>query len=177
MPGFNQRHLEWFGADLGRGPFSAGRMEVAVLQIAAALAQVRAPLARNDADLLSHGDFIRQLADRLAPDYAAYLSIDVGGETGNAIRSTFRTALPAVSLLDCWLADAVGGGLTGTEPDSVSVNVGTLLQTVVSKKRFLVLTTGAGVADLTVSYSGTKNWYWAVTRLGRVSYSDRLQFT
>lgn len=173
----NQRHTEFFGPDLGRGPFSSQRIETSALQIAAAIAQVRAPLTRVEADLLAHGDFIRQLADRLAPDYAAFLAAEVGNEVSNAIRTSLRTSLSTYSLLDCWLADAPGGGLTAYEPDSVTVNVGTLLETVVSKKRFLLITTQAGVADVTVSFNGIRSWYWGVSRYGRIYYTDRLYFT
>ena len=173
----NQRHTELFGPDLGRGPFSSQRIETSALQIATALAQIRAPVTRADADLLAHGDFIRQLADRLAPDYAAYLAATVSGEVSNAIQTSLRTSLSTYSLLDCWLADAKGGGLTAYEPDAVAVSVGTLLETVVAKKRFLVITTQAGVTDLTVTYNGYRTWYWGVSRYGRVFYTDRLYFT
>ena len=172
----NQRHVEWLGPDLGRGPFTPHRVETAAVQIATALAQTRAPLTRADNDLLAHGDFIRQLADRLAPDYAAFLNVAVGPEVANVIQAVFRTALPAHSLLDCWLADDEGGGLTSFEPDGVSFTHGQVLETVVPRKRYLVITDAAGVATVDVTYGGTRAWRWAVCRLGRITYSDVLAF-
>lgn len=172
----NQRHLEWLGPDLGRGPFTPHRIETAAIQIATALAQVRAPLTRADSDLFAHGDFIRQLADRIAPDYAAFLSVDVGPENTNVIQSVFRTALAAHSLLDCWLSDHAGGGLTSFEPDGVTFTHGQILEVIVPRKRYLVITDGAGIATADVTYGGTRAWRWAVCRLGRIAYSDELAF-
>lgn len=172
----NQRHAEFFGPDLARGPFAPHRLDAAGLQIATALAQLRAPLARSDEDLLAHGDFIRRLADRLVPDYAAFLGLDVAPEVGNAIQATFRTALDETSLLDCWLADTVGGGHTVAAPTSISFQAGTVLQTVVANKHYRVLTAPAGIVIPTVSYAGTRTWYWAVSRHGRVFYSPGLEF-
>ncbi len=173
----NQRHTEFFGPDLARGPFSSQRVETSALQIATALAQLRVPLARSDDDLRSHVAFIRELADRLAPDWAAAITASVGPEVGNTVETTLAVPTGTYSLLDCWLADAPGGGLTSLAPDDVTVNVGTILETVVAGKRWLILTSTAGVADLTVSYVGTRNWHWAVSRHARVYYSDRLYFT
>lgn len=172
----NQRHTEFFGPDLGRGPFAASRLDAAALQIATALAQLRAPVGRADADVLAHGDFVRQLADRLAPDYAAYVSVSVGAEVNNNVQCNVRTSLSTYSLLDLWLADSIGGGLTATAPTAVTFSVGTVLETITDKKRYLVLTSATGVIDVTVNYVSAKTWYWAVTRLGRVFYSDRLYF-
>lgn len=173
----NTRHTEFLGPDLGRGPFAAHRTETAVIQIAAALAQPRAPLSRSDAELQAHADFIRNLADRLAPDLAVALSFTVGNEVSNNIQTSIRTAVATYSLLDCWLADNLGGGLSPVTPASVTWNSGTVLETIVSDKRFLVITTSTGVADVTVNYSGTRTWRWAVTRLGRIFYSNTLSFS
>ena len=115
----NERHTEFFGPDLARGPFAGGRVDTTALQIATALAQLRAPLSRSDSAILSHGDFIRELADHIAPDYATTLKAEIGAEISNAIASTFRTELDTYSLIDCWLADDVGGGLTSVSPASV----------------------------------------------------------
>ncbi len=171
------RHVEFFGPDLSRGPFTSTRIETSALQIATGLAQLRVPLARSDDDLRSHADFIRELADRLAPDWAAALAFDVGDESGNAILSTITAITGTYSLLECWLADSVGGGETGTAPASVTWSTGTVLQTVTADKHYLVVTPNTGVATVTVSYSGVKTWYWAVCRQGRVYYSSQLRFT
>ena len=172
-----RRHMELFGPDLARGPFSSHRIETAALQIATALAQVRAPLTRTEDDVRQHADFIRQLADRLAPDYATDLQIDVGDESGNSVQTTLRTALNAYSLFDIWLADAVGGGVTTVPPAAVTFNIGTVLATTIANRRFAVITSEAGIIDVTVSYGTEKSWYWGVARTGRVQYSDRLRFT
>ena len=173
----NQRHTEFFGPDLGRGPFAPGNVEAEALQIATAIAQLRAPITRSDADVLAHGDFIRQLADHLAPDHAASLSIDVGDENTNAIQTTVRADIGTYSLLDIWLADAVGGGVTGTAASSVTFNIGTVLETITANKRYLVVTSAIGLVNMTVVYGNPKSWYWGISRQGRVYYSDQLHFS
>lgn len=170
------RHMEFFGPDLARGPFSSQRIETSALQIATALAQLRVPLARADVDLRSHADFIRELADRLAPDWAAQIALDVGSEAGDTIHTTIRAAIGSYSLLDCWLADEIGGGVTGTAPASVTFNSGTVLETIVANKRFLVITPTTGVIEVAVNYGGAKTWRWAVSRYARVYYSSALTF-
>jgi hypothetical protein len=171
------RHTEFFGPDLGRGPFSSQRIETSAVQIATALAQIRAPLLRSDDDLRSHANFIRELADRLAPDWAAYLYLKVDAEQSDSIHTAIQAPIGTYSLLECWLADTVGGAVTATSPTSVTFNVGTILETKTTNKRYLVITSATGVIDVTVNYSGSKTWYWAVTRHGRIYYSDRLYFT
>ena len=49
-----RRHIQRFGPDLARGPFSSHRVETAARQIATALAQVRAPLTRPAIDVRQH---------------------------------------------------------------------------------------------------------------------------
>lgn len=173
----NQRHTEFFGPDLARGPFASSRVDVAALQIATALAQLRAPVSRDDDSLLSHGDFVRQLADRIAPDHAAYLAIGVSPEVSNTIQVTFHTAINGHSLLECWLADDIGGGVTGGAPSSVTVTTGTLLTTLTANKHLRVMTNDVGIATLDVSYAGSNTWFCAVSRYARVFYSDALYFS
>ncbi|HOO17127.1 MAG: hypothetical protein KBH81_14180 [Phycisphaerae bacterium] len=172
----NQRVTEFFGPDWGRGPFSSYRIETAALQIATALAQLRVPLLRDDEQIKSHAEFIRQLADCLAPDWAVQISSDVGQLSGGAIPTSILAATGTFSLLDCWLADSPGGGLTSTAPSSVAWTSGTVLQTIVERKRYLIVTPSTGVATVNVSYGGVKNWYWAICRQGRVYYSSQLSF-
>ena len=172
----NQRHTEFFGPDLARGPFPPNRMEIAAVQIATALAQLRAPLSRDDDEILAHADFIRALADRLAPDWAAQVNIDVGPESSNAIQTSIRAEIGTYSLLECWLADTVGGAVTATSPNSVVWNTGAVVQTITANKHYLVVVPDTGVADVTVNYSSAKSWYWAVCRHGRVYYSSKLYF-
>lgn len=173
----NARHTEFFGPDLGRGPFSSQRIETSALQIAVALAQIRAPLTRSDDDLRAHADFIRALADRLAPDWAAQVTLTVGDEVSNTVTTTIIVPTGAYSLLDCWLSDEPGGGLTATAPLSVTFNPGVVLETVVANKRYLVITPSTGVISATVTFATARSWYWAVSRYARVYYSARLSFT
>jgi hypothetical protein len=173
----NQRQTEFFGPDLGRGPFSSQRIETSALQIATALAQIRAPLTRSDDDLRTHADFIRELADHLCPDWAAALTLKVDPEQYDTVHANITAPTGTYSLFDMWLADSVGGGVTSTPPAGVSFALGTIVQTVVSNKHYRVLTTAAGVVDVTVSYGAARSWYWAVTRYGRVYYSSRLYFS
>ena len=172
----SQRHTELFGPDLGRGPFATHRIETAALQIATALAQLRAPLLRDDDQVKSHADFIRALADRLAPDWAAQINIDVGDESGNTIATSILAVTGTYSLLECWLADDPGGGETAFAPTSVTWNTGTVLQTITANKHYLIVTPYTGVADVSVNYTGGRIWYWAVCRQGRVYYSSQLYF-
>ncbi len=173
----NGRHTEFFGPDLGRGPFSSTRIETAALQIATALAQLRAPVSRSDDDLRAHVNYIRELADRLAPDWAAQIALDVGPHAGGAIQTTIRAAIGAYSLLDCWLADTTGGPVSSTAPDSVIFASGAVLETLEPNKRFLVIAPTTGVVDVTVTYAGVKTWRWAVSRYARVYYSSALSFS
>lgn len=172
----SRRHVEFFGPDLGRGPFSSNSPHVAAVQIATALAQPLAPLTRAEADWEAHADLIRSLADRLFPDFAEQVTLDVAAESGDAIVTTVHERSGTYALLHCWLADAKGGGETGTSPTSVAFSGATVLQTVTASKRFLIITPTSGVATATVSYTGDHTWYWAVARHGRVHYSNALNF-
>ena len=172
----SQGHTEFFGPDFGRGPFAPHRIETAAVQIATALAQLRAPLSRSDSDIEEHAEFIRGLADRLAPDWAAQVNIDVGTYYAATVSTSIAAVTGTFSLLECWLADASGGGLTGTTPSSVTWTGGAVLQTIVADKHFLVVTPHTGAVNVDVAYGGTHSWYWAVARQGRVYYSSRLYF-
>ncbi|MBI5863451.1 MAG: hypothetical protein HZB38_02850 [Planctomycetes bacterium] len=171
-----RRHTEFFGPDLGRGPFSASSPAVAAVQIATAVAQLRTPLSRADADVLAHGEFIRALADRLFPDFAAQIRIDVGPESADAIECTIRDDSGVNSLLHVWLADAKGGGETATAPGGVTWSGAAVLETVTALKRYLVVTPTNGVATLNISYTGDRTWYLAVSRQGRVFFSSAINF-
>ena len=172
----NRRHTEFFGPDLARGPVLSGHPQTAAVQLATALGQLRAPLLRDDDALRDHATFIRELADRLFPDWAALIQIDVGPLTAGTITTTIRTPNGEHSLLDCWLADANGGGLTAVAPTSVVWSVGTVVQEVVTRKQYRILTPDTGFATAIVTYASTKNWRWAVARAGRVYYSSTLVF-
>ena len=171
-----RRHLEFFGPDLARGPVLSGSPPVASVQIATALAQMRVPLSRSDTDIEDHADFIRSLADKLFPDYAAAIRMDVGDESANTIDTQIRVDSGTYSLLHCWLADAKGGGETSLAPSSVTWNTGTVIQTVTTRKQYLILMPTTGVVSVTVGDSADRSWYWAVARHGRVYYSSALNF-
>ncbi len=171
-----RRFTEFFGPDLGRGPFASQRLETAAVQIATALAQLRAPLLRSDTDILAHADFIRQLADRLAPDAAGFVSATVGSETADTINTTFRLAVQGRSLLRIWLADSIGGAPSTLAPNSVNFLTGTILETIVPNVDYLVITSATGLVNVTVGYNAAKIWTWGVARNGGVFYSANLFF-
>jgi len=172
-----RRHVEFFGPDLARGPVLSGLPAVAAVQIATALAQLRAPLLRSDTDLESHALFIRSLADKLFPEFASDVALEVGPEVADKINTQIVDNSGTYSLLHCWLADSKGGGETALAPDAVTWGVGTvILQTVTANKRYLVVTPTTGVLNVEVSYTGDRTWYWAVERNGRVVHSDALNF-
>ncbi len=171
-----RRHTEWFGPDFARGPVLSGAPEVAAVQMAANLAQLRVPLVRSDSELTAHADFIRSLADRLFPDLAGPVVLSVGSEQNNQITTQITDNSGAYSLVQMWLADSVGGGETATAPDSVSFSGAVVLETITPNKRFLVITPKTGLANVTVSYAGSGVWYWAAARQGRVVYSTKLDF-
>lgn len=176
MPSSSQHPLQFFGPDLSRGPFTSASPPVAAIQLATAIAQLRAPLLRSDAEIQAHADFIRGLADRLFPDFAEQIQIDVGDEASDRIATSFRVNAGNYSLLHCWLADAHGGGETALAPTAVTWASGTLLQTITAGKRFLVVAPTNGVLTANVDHSGDRTWYWAVARHGRVYYSTSLNF-
>ena len=171
-----RRHTEFFGPDLGRGPFSSNSPAVAAIQIATAIAQLRAPLSRAEADVFAHAEFIRALADRLFPDFAEQIRIDVAAESSDSIICTVREDTGTNSLLHAWLADSKGGGESGASPDGVSWSGATILETITADKRWQVITPTNGVATVTVNFGGDHTWYLAVARHGRVYYSNALNF-
>lgn len=173
----NRRHTEFFGPDLGRGPFSSNSPPVAAVQIAAAIAQMRAPLLRTDAELQAHADFIRGIADRLFPDIAAAVRFVVGNESSDSLSTQIFDDSGQFALLHCWLADVKGGGETTLAPDAVTWGPeAVVLQTITTRKRYLIVTPSSGALSVSVSYAGDREWYWAVSRAGRVFYSSELDF-
>lgn len=171
-----RRHTEFFGPDLGRGPFSSNAPAVAAIQIATAIAQLRAPLSRSETDVLAHADFIRALADRLFPDFAEQIRIDVSVESASNIVCTIREDTGSNSLLHVWLADDKGGPESTTTPTDVTWSGATILETITADKRWQVITPTTGVATVTVNFTGDHTWYLAVARHGRVYYSNAINF-
>jgi hypothetical protein len=177
MPAGDRRHIEFFGPDLGRGPFASSQLNAAAVQIATALAQLRAPLLRSDTDILAHADFIRQLADRLAPTETGFLSAAVGSEASNVVSTNFRVAVPARTLVRLWLADFFGGGVSANSPTSIAYPVGTLVHSYTTDRHVLAMTDSSGQLTVNVTFTGTRTWYWAVGFRERVTYTDPLSFS
>ncbi len=165
-----------YGPEIGRGPFTSTKTQTTSLQLAMILAQMRAPKSGDDADIEAHADFIRDLADRLCPDFECQLSIQVFPEAYDTVRVIITAPTGTYSLLDIWLADIVGGGITSTPVTGVTFALGTILQTVVSLKNYRVLTTAAGVVDMTIEYTAARNWYVGIMRRGRPWYSAQVHF-
>lgn len=172
----SRRNTEFFGPDLGRGPFTSHIPAVAAIQVATALAQIRAPLTRSDTDLLSHAEFIRSLADTLFPDVANQIRVDVGLEIANTIACSIREDTSNYSLLHAWLADTKGEGESATTPASVTWTGGAVLQTLSANKRWLLITPTNGVVTASINYTGDHTWYLAAARHGRVYYSSAIDF-
>lgn len=170
------RHVEFFGPDLARGPVLSGSPPVAAVQIATQLAQLRVPLSRDDSVIESHAEFIRSLADKLFPDYAAGIRFDVGEEVSDEIVTQIRVDSSNYTLLRLWLADSKGGGVSATTPSNVTFNSGVVLQTITSKKHYLVIAPTTGIVSATVDYNGDQTWYWAAAQQGRAYYSTALNF-
>lgn len=170
------RHVEFFGPDLARGPVLSGSPAVAGVQVATQLAQLRVPLLRSDTEIESHAEFIRSLADKLFPDYAAGIKFDVSSEVSNEIDTQICVDTSNYTLLRLWLAESKGGGESAFTPTSVTFNSGVVLQTITSKKHYLVVAPTTGVVSVTVNYTGDRTWYWAAARHGRVYYSSALDF-
>lgn len=167
-----RRHLQFFGPDYSRGPFAAASPETAGVQLGAALAQLRTPLLRSDDELRAHADFIRELGERLMPDWAAQVRIDVGPEVSDSIQTSIRVMANSFSLLHIWLADAAGGAETTLAPTTVTWTMGAVLHTITTNRRWMIITPATGVASVTVTYTGEKTWYWAVARHGRIFYTS-----
>jgi hypothetical protein len=176
MASTNRRHLEFFGPDLLRSPALSGSPPVAAVQIAAGLAQLRVPLLRDDTQIEAHVDFIRALADRLLPDYAVAVRTSVSLEASNQIKTTFTIDGGEYSLLHAWLADSRGGLPTANLPTTVSFTAGTIVQTIADRAHYLLLVPETGVIEATITETGDETWYWALSRFGRVYYSDQVNF-
>lgn len=171
-----QRHTEFFGADLARGPFAASNRGTAVLQLATALAQLRTPLARDDTALLDHAEFIRTLAERLAPAEATFIGVDtVLGDLGWT--TTFRANVPTRTLLRIWLADSLGGGPTTAPPDTLTWVTGGVLQTLTPRAHYDIVTDGNGIATARIDTLSSPDYFWAVARGARVFYEGPVSFS
>ncbi|MCA9245179.1 MAG: hypothetical protein KDA32_14565 [Phycisphaerales bacterium] len=172
----NRRHTEFFGPDLGRGPFSSNNAAVASVQIATALAQLHTPLLRDTTEILDHASFIRSLADTLFPDQASAIRFNVGDEDSDAIEVTIYDDSRQYSLLHVWLADDTGKGETVTTPSEVTWPGGAILETITLRKRYFIISPNTGVVSVTIKYTGAHDYRLAVARNGRIYYSPLIRF-
>ncbi len=171
-----RRHTEFFGPDLIRAPVLSGSPEVAAVQIAAAVAQLRAPLTRDLAALEQHTDLIRNLADRLFPDYASGLALAVEDESANVVTTSICVQTPHATVLRCWLADAGAEAPTTTPPNAVEFLSGTILEEITPRTSYVILTPASGIITVRVTKPGTADYRWGATILGRARFSPTLQF-
>lgn len=168
------RHTEFFGPDFARGPFASSNLDTAAIQIAAAIAQVRAPLTRDDTEISNHAQYIRDLADIIAPETATFVSISFAEDLSSGTIVTFRTNTTRSVLLRLWLADDIGGGVSNGTPSQVFWDSGVVLEEVVTRKHWVIATNTVGVAQALVRTSTELNWYWGVARGSRVFYSSQM---
>lgn len=170
----NDRHTEFFGPDFARGPFASSNLETAAIQIAAAIAQVRAPLTRDDTEISDHAQYIRDLADIIAPDTASFVSVSFAPDITGTV-ATFRANTSRSVLLRLWLADNFGGGVTNETPQTVFWDTGVVLEEVDSNKQYVVATNTVGVAQcLVLTNASETTWYWGVARGSRTFYSSAM---
>ncbi len=170
------RHTEFFGPDLARGPFSSSQLETSAVQIATALAQLRAPLVRRDSDILAHADFIRDLADRLAPAAASFVRVSVNTIAGGFTLS-LRANVERSTLLHAWVASAWGGAVVDATPAVADWTSGSVMHEFADRKHWIVLTDADGTAKLNLLDGGSQNWYLAVARGANVFYAGPLNFS
>lgn len=169
------RHTEFFGPDFARGPFGSSNLQVTAMQIATAIAQLRAPVDRSADAITAHADYVRSLAERLVPEMATFVSTSItAGAFG--LTTTFRANYPSRVLLRVWLADSEGGGETNNAPDYVDWVSGTVLEEVTPKKQYVITTDNAGVAAVTIDNAAAATWYWGVVRSAAVFYAGPLTF-
>ncbi|MBN2445407.1 MAG: hypothetical protein JXO22_01680 [Phycisphaerae bacterium] len=171
----NDRHTEFFGADLARGPFSASYLETSIVQIATALAQLRTPVERDDNALLSHADFIRTLADRLAPDVSDYVSASTTDGPVGCI-TTFRANATTRTLLRVWLADSYGDGPSSTGADTVVWLSGLVVQEIDYNGHYVIMTDSTGIASVLLDHGSSASFYWGVARGSRVFFAGPVSF-
>lgn len=169
------RHTEFFGPDFARGPFGSSNLETAAISIATAIAQIRAPLTRDDTEISHHAQFIRDLADIIAPDTATYVSVSFSQELGSGTTATFRANSTRPVLLRLWLADEQGGGVSNASPSGAFWTSGFVIDPVNDDdKHWVVVTNPTGVATVLITAASETSWYWGVARGSRVFYSSEM---
>ncbi len=174
MPG-NRRHLEWFGPDLLRAPALSGIAPVAAVQIATALAQLRAPLRRDDSAIEEHADFIRRLAEVLFPDHASAFTLSVNPRLGRTIETHVLPPRGTTTLAHAWLADEDGAPPSSSTPDEIEFLEGHVVHSP-SPGLFLMLAPESGLVRIRVRSTTSATWRWAVSAGGRAYYSQQLVF-
>lgn len=163
------RHTEFFGPDLGRGPFASSNPSSSALQIATMLAQLRAPVQRDDQQILDHADYIRQVADTLYPDQATFVAVETEDLSGlNVV--TFRTNSSSRTLLRIWMTDSFGGPPRTFIPTTIVVT-GAVIAQDPARASWEIATNDVGVAQINVTLSQGEEVYWGVARGQRIFYA------
>lgn len=98
------------------------------------------------------------------------VTIQVSDHDGSAIEGQF--------VIECWLSDTEKGIDCTTAPDGgVTVSTGTTMQTVVSNKRYRILSDTVGKVVLTIAESGADTWYLNVISNNEVIATQELEYT
>jgi hypothetical protein len=168
------RHTEFFGPDFARGPFAGSNLDTASIQIAAAIAQVRAPLARDDSEISAHAQYIRDLADIIAPETATFVNVSSEPDAFSGTIITFRANTNSPVLMRFWLADVYGGGISNESPADVYWQDGNVLQSLDNDRQFIFTTNTSGIASLLIESVSSTYWYLGVARGSRVFYTGQI---
>lgn len=120
-------------------------------------------------------------------DLIPNVTLAVAVEAGNIITVSVQVASVLGSansrsfLLNAWLSDAAAGTEASAAGDgTVGWTTGTALQVVTAKKRWLVVTSAAGAAVLSIENSTVTSpsaWFLNVEIDGRIWTSDSIIFT
>ena len=120
-------------------------------------------------DSLSDAEAEIEISISAQVDDTIAVSIQVVDKDGDAVSSQY--------LIDVWLEDGLGGGETASAPDSSSFTTGTLLATITSGKRWLVITNDAGLAVLEIVENEVNSWYCGAEIRGKDYESAVITFT
>ena len=167
------RHTEFFGPDFARGPFASSNLETSALQIATAIAQLRTPLERSDEAITAHAEYIRTLAEALAPDAATSLKISTGDSPlGKSV--TFRANYATRTLLRVWVA-GYGGGGPRSPLDTIIWLSGVVIETIEEGAQYVIATDSGGTASMHISDGAAPLVYIGAARGARIFYSSAIQ--
>lgn len=148
----------------------------------------------SNADVTSKRPFLAALkadtveVDELADELSGLINtvdITVGAESSNVIDVDIQVIdtkstpnnVEARRILEVFLSDSDGGGVTETAPDGVEVQSGTPFNVITADKHLRLMTTANGAATVRISETGAGTWYLGVRLQDRVVYSDAITFT